>query len=113
MNIPFHITGLATLKIKETDRLSALCDELRKLSFLIECENDSELSWTGQRVPVTAEEVAIDTYKDHRMAMAFAPVAFFLPGLIIKDAGVVTKSYPEFWDDMRKAGFTIQDVSQD
>ena len=113
LNIPFHITGLATLKIKETDRLSALCGELRKLSFLIECENDSELSWTGQRVPVTAEEVAIDTYKDHRMAMAFAPVAFFLPGLIIKDAGVVTKSYPEFWDDMRKAGFTIQDVSQD
>lgn len=112
LNIPFHITGLATLKIKETDRLSALCDELRKLSFLIECENDSELSWTGQRVPVTAQEVAIDTYKDHRMAMAFAPVSFFLPGLIIKDAGVVTKSYPEFWDDMRKAGFTIQDVTQ-
>lgn len=113
LNIPFHITGLSTLKIKETDRLSALCDELRKLSFLIECENDSELSWTGQRVPVTAEEVAIDTYKDHRMAMAFAPVAFFLPGLIIKDAGVVTKSYPGFWDDMRKAGFTIEEVGQD
>ncbi len=111
LNIPFRISGLSTLKIKETDRLNALCTELRKLSFLIECEDDSVLSWNGQRVPVTAEEVSVDTYKDHRMAMAFAPVAFFLPGLIIKDAGVVAKSYPGFWDDMRKCGFTIEEVS--
>lgn len=113
LNIPFRISGLSTLKIKETDRLNALCVELRKLSFLIECEDDSVLSWSGQRVPVTVEEVIIDTYKDHRMAMAFAPVAFFLPGLIIKDAGVVAKSYPGFWDDMRKCGFTLNEVADE
>ncbi|MCM1093957.1 MAG: 3-phosphoshikimate 1-carboxyvinyltransferase [Lachnospiraceae bacterium] len=112
LNIPFRISGLSTLKIKETDRLNALCVELRKLSFLIECEDDSVLSWNGQRVPVAMEEVAIDTYKDHRMAMAFAPVAFFLPGLIIRDAGVVAKSYPGFWDDMRHCGFTINEVNE-
>lgn len=113
LNIPFRISGLSTLKIKETDRLNALCVELRKLSFLIECEDDSVLSWSGQRVPVAVEEVIIDTYKDHRMAMAFAPVAFFLPGLIIKDAGVVAKSYPGFWDDMRKCGFTLNEVADE
>jgi len=113
LNIPFRISGLSTLKIKETDRLNALCVELRKLSFFIECEDDSVLSWSGQRVPVTEEDVIIDTYKDHRMAMAFAPVAFFLPGLIIKDAGVVAKSYPGFWDDMRKCGFTLNEVTDE
>lgn len=106
------MTGLSTLRIKETDRLTALCNELAKLSFRVECVDDSALAWEGQRLPVTAAAVAVDTYKDHRMAMAFAPVALFLPGIVIKDAGVVTKSYPGFWDDMRKAGFRIEEVSQ-
>lgn len=112
LNIPFYMTGLSTLRIKETDRLTALCNELAKLSFRVECVDDSALAWEGQRLPVTAAAVAVDTYKDHRMAMAFAPVALFLPGIVIKDAGVVTKSYPGFWDDMRKAGFRIEEVSQ-
>ncbi|MBQ8774141.1 MAG: 3-phosphoshikimate 1-carboxyvinyltransferase [Muribaculaceae bacterium] len=111
LGIPFHITGLSTLKIKETNRLTALQTELRKLSFDVEIINDSELAWSGERCPVDAiKPIAIETYEDHRMAMAFAPAAFFVPGLIIKNAGVITKSYPDFWEHMRSVGFRVEDV---
>ncbi len=53
-----------------------------------------------------------DTYGDHRMAMALAPVAVFVPGIVIRDAGVVAKSYPGFWDDLRRAGFTVEDAEE-
>lgn len=110
LGIPFHITGLSTLKIKETDRLAALVNELAKLSFRLEAERDSELIWDGSRLFVTDDEIAIDTYDDHRMAMAFAPCAIYLPGLTINNAQVVTKSYPGYWDDLRSVGFTIVDA---
>lgn len=111
LNLPFHITGLSTLKIKETDRLAALCAELRKLSFVIGQPDDSTLEWEGARAPVDSEvPLAIDTYDDHRMAMAFAPVALFLPGIVIRNVEVVNKSYPEFWNDMRLTGFTLQEI---
>ena len=110
LGIPFHITGLSTLKIKETDRLTALINELAKLSFRIEAERDSELIWDGSRLFVTNDEISIDTYEDHRMAMAFAPCAIYLPGLIINNAQVVSKSYPGYWDDLRSVGFTIIDA---
>lgn len=111
LNLPFHITGLSTLKIKETDRLAALCAELRKLSFVIGQPDDSTLEWEGARAPVdTDAPLAIDTYDDHRMAMAFAPVALFLPGIVIRDVEVVNKSYPEFWDHLRQVGFTLQEI---
>lgn len=109
LGIPFHITGLSTLRIKETDRLEALRKELGKLSFVISIEKDSELIWDGDRCPVI-EIPAIDTYEDHRMAMAFAPVALYIPGLVINNIEVVTKSYPGYWDDLRLAGFkTIEE----
>lgn len=112
LNIPFRITGLSTLKIKETDRIAALCTELRKLSFVIEHPDGSTLEWEGQRAPVDTETpLAIDTYDDHRMAMAFAPVALFLPGIVIRDVEVVSKSYPEYWDHMRQTGFTLQEIN--
>ncbi|MBQ9073592.1 MAG: hypothetical protein IJY30_03930, partial [Muribaculaceae bacterium] len=83
----------------------------RKLSFDVEIINDSELAWSGERCPVDAiKPIAIETYEDHRMAMAFAPAAFFVPGLIIKNAGVITKSYPDFWEHMRSVGFRVEDV---
>lgn len=110
LGIPFHITGLSTLKIKETDRLTALVNELTKLSFRLEVERDSELIWDGSRLYVADDEFAIDTYDDHRMAMAFAPCAIYLPGLVINNAQVVSKSYPGYWDDMRSVGFTIVDA---
>ncbi len=108
LGIPFHIKGLSTLKIKETDRLIALQRELQKLSFAINIENDSELIWDGERCPVY-EVPEIDTYKDHRMAMAFAPAAIFIPGLKINDIEVVTKSYPQYWEHLQKIGFRLEE----
>ena len=111
LNIPFNITGLSTLKIKETDRLDALCTELRKMSFLIRQPDDASLVWEGERANPTQGGLAIDTYKDHRMALAFAPISYFVPGIIIKDVDVVSKSYPEYWDHLRQIGFTLEEVN--
>ncbi|MDD7317364.1 MAG: 3-phosphoshikimate 1-carboxyvinyltransferase [Prevotella sp.] len=107
MGIPFHFTGLATLHIKESDRIEALKREMRKLGFVIREENGSELLWDGERCDATWEP--IDTYEDHRMAMAFAPAAIKFPGLRINNPEVVTKSYPGFWKDMQQAGFIIEE----
>jgi 3-phosphoshikimate 1-carboxyvinyltransferase len=111
MGIPFHFTGLASLKIKETDRIEALKTELHKLGFVIKDKNGCELIWDGERCEPTMEP--IDTYEDHRMAMAFAPAAIKYPGLKINNPQVVSKSYPKFWEDLREAGFkTSPDPSQ-
>ena len=109
LRVPFHFTGLQSLKIKETDRIEALKRELAKLGFQIEDRNNSELLWDGirKKSPVSPDEIAIDTYEDHRMAMAFAPVAMILGNIIINNPDVVSKSYPRFWDDLREAGFGI------
>lgn len=109
VGVPFHFTGLASLKIKETDRLRALCRELAKLSYDVEIIRDSELAWQMQRCPVE-RLVPIETYGDHRMAMAMAPAALFVPGLTIRHAEVVSKSYPEFWEHMRRAGFQLNEI---
>lgn len=109
MGVPFHFTGLATLHIKETDRIEALKREMAKLGFVIDDGDGTELMWNGERCTPEASP-AIDTYEDHRMALAFAPVATLVPGLRINNPQVVTKSYPGFWDDMRKAGFRIEDT---
>lgn len=106
MNIPFHFTGLATLRIKESDRIEVLKREMRKLGFVIREENNSELLWDGERCEATMKP--IDTYEDHRMAMAFAPAAVKFPGLRINNPEVVTKSYPNFWKDLQQAGFKIE-----
>ena len=107
MNIPFHFTGLATLRIKESDRIEVLKREMKKLGFVIREENNSELLWDGERCEATMEP--IDTYEDHRMAMAFAPAAVKFPGLRINNPEVVTKSYPNFWKDLQQAGFKIEE----
>ena len=110
LNIPFRFTGLQSLKIKETDRIEALKTELRKLGYLLTDSNDSILEWNGERCEPEVDPV-IATYEDHRMAMAFAPAALILPqGIRIADPGVVTKSYPTFWDNLRGAGFTVKEV---
>ncbi|RUL60019.1 3-phosphoshikimate 1-carboxyvinyltransferase [Prevotella koreensis] len=107
MDIPFHFTGLATLRIKESDRIEVLKREMRKLGFVIREENNSELLWDGEQCEATMEP--IDTYEDHRMAMAFAPAAVKFPGLRINNPEVVTKSYPNFWKDLQQAGFKIEE----
>lgn len=109
MGRPFRITGLRTLRIKETDRLEALRQELRKLGFVLKIEGDDAISWHFESVePET--DIHIATYHDHRMAMAFAPAAIRFPGLVIDDAQVVSKSYPDFWKHLQAAGFKIEEV---
>jgi 3-phosphoshikimate 1-carboxyvinyltransferase len=81
--------------------------ELRKLGFVIQDRNDSELIWNGERCQPDLSE-GIDTYEDHRMALAFAPLAIKFPGIIINNPQVVTKSYPHFWDGLANAGFEIE-----
>mgnify|MGYP000897562762 CR=1 FL=1 len=111
LNIPFRFTGLQSLKIKETDRIAALRTELKKLGYLIKEENDNTLIWDGERCKAEQTPV-IATYEDHRMAMAFAPAALHYPSMQIADPHVVSKSYPEYWNDLRQAGFEITEVAE-
>lgn len=106
MNIPFRFTGLQSLKIKETDRITALITELHKLGYVVRSEQDSILTWNGERCPAEASPV-IATYEDHRMAMAFAPACLVLPQIQIDEPQVVSKSYPAYWEDLQKAGFKV------
>lgn len=108
MDIPFRLTGLASLRIKETDRIEALKRELKKLGYVLRDENGDTLIWDGTRCEASMEP--IETYQDHRMAMAFAPAAIKFPGLRINDPQVVTKSYPQFWDDLEMAGWKIEKI---
>ena len=110
MNIPFRFTGLQSLKIKETDRIEALITELRKLGYVLQSANDSIISWQGERCQ--AEEApVIATYEDHRMAMAFAPVCQIFGQVNIAHPHVVSKSYPNYWEDLKLAGFCIEEES--
>ena len=106
LDVPFYFRGLSTLKIKETDRIEALKKEALKLGFVLHDKNDSELYWDGERCE-PMEDAAIDTYEDHRMALAFAPAAFRLEQLRINNPQVVTKSYPSYWEDIKAAGFAL------
>lgn len=110
LGVPFQFTGLASLRIKETDRIEALKKELHKLGFYIKSANASELFWDGVQHAPTGE--AIDTYEDHRMAMAFAPLAIKFPHLKINNPQVVTKSYPEYWTDLQKAKFCVSGLEE-
>ncbi|MFP9112681.1 3-phosphoshikimate 1-carboxyvinyltransferase [Flavobacterium sp. RHBU_3] len=135
LGIGCHLTGLHTLKIKETDRLEALKAELGKFGAEVTVTNDS-LSLTPDPPPKErgesftqnptdredsseagtppleglGEAVEVATYNDHRMAMAFAPLALKVP-FVVKDAGVVSKSFPTFWEDMEKLGFEVKAFS--
>ena len=95
LKIPFQITGLATLKIKETDRLVALQNELLKLGAKTEITDSSIHSLEFQEID---NNISIATYNDHRMAMSFAPFAL-IKELSIENPNVVEKSYPNFWKD--------------
>jgi len=110
MGVHFYFSGLKSLKIKETDRLQALTKELHRFGYVLEESEGGVLSWDGGRCEAEKEPL-IATFDDHRMAMAFAPLTLCVPGGVrIEDTGVVSKSYPLFWDDMRRAGFHIADI---
>jgi len=104
--IPFRFSGLQSLKIKETDRIKALRTELAKLGYDVQESDDRILYWNGERIQAEATPI-IDTYEDHRMAMAFAPCAITLGNIQMNNPEVVSKSYPRYWDTLIEAGFKI------
>lgn len=106
--IPFHFKGLETLKIKETDRIHALITELGKLGYVLHEPAEGELAWDGERKEED-EKIVIETYHDHRMALAFAPVAMLRKDVLIDDPQVVKKSYPNFWKQLQELGFTVDE----
>ncbi len=107
-NIPFHFTGLETLKIKETNRIYALIIELGKLGYVLHEPVEGELAWDGER-GAEDKNIVIETYHDHRMAMAFAPIAMVRPEIEIDSPDVVKKSYPNFWEQLKEVGFKIEE----
>ena len=102
--IKLKVSGVESLKIKETDRLLAMKNELKKIG----CDFYEEGNYwiLEKRSQEIDDELSIDTYKDHRMAMAFAPLAS-KKSIIINDPDVVVKSYPTYWEDLKKVGFII------
>jgi len=100
-----HLMGLHTLPIKETDRLAAMKTELEKFGASVAIDHES-LTLRSSAVAKPKSNVSVDTYHDHRMAMAFAPLAL-KTDLAVNDAGVVSKSYPDYWKDLEKVGFRI------
>ncbi|WP_025741112.1 3-phosphoshikimate 1-carboxyvinyltransferase [Aquimarina pacifica] len=103
LGVSCYLTGLHTLKIKETDRLEALKTEIEKLGGQVDITEDSLRLGANTLIK---KDVTIQTYNDHRMAMAFAPLAL-RASLCIEDAGVVSKSYPDFWKDLGMLGFSM------
>ena len=106
LGIGCHLTGLHTLKIKETDRLEALKAELTKLGAKVSVTHES---LTLEPSENSNPNISIKTYQDHRMAMAFAPLALKVP-IVIEEAEVVSKSYPTFWNDLKSVGFKIENI---
>ena len=107
LGVTFHFTGLESLKIKETDRISALINECKKIGFVLHTNDIDDLKWNGETCTPTNEPIL--TYKDHRMAMAFAPAAIKLGAIKIDDPAVVSKSYPKYWEDLKSIGFNIEE----
>ena len=112
LGIPFHLTGLSTLEGKESNRLTVLKEELLKFGIICEIRGGSQIVWNGERVPII-EVPRISPHGDHRIAMAFAPTSLYVPGVVIEDAESVAKSYPEFFNDLRKAGFAVEEYSEE
>lgn len=104
--IKAKLTGLQTLKVKETDRIEAIKKELQKFGINVIADNSSIEILPGNLA--NKEEIYIETYGDHRMAMCFAPLSLVTGSLLIQNPDVVNKSYAAFWDDMQEAGFEVE-----
>ncbi len=106
--IPFHFKGLLTLKIKETNRILALQQELAKFGAMLTEPIEGELAWNGVLESSKVAQIpVVETYHDHRMALAFAPAALTYPQVGIADPMVITKSYPNYWNDLKMLGFKV------
>ena len=111
LGLRFEATGLHTLRIKETDRIDALRSQLLKLGYAIEVREDCSIYYDGTLPRGEVRRgIVIETFEDHRMAMAFAIASLKHPGLVIADAGVVSKSYPDFWEHLAACGFGLKEV---
>lgn len=106
LGVPFRFEGLHSLTIKETDRIAALIAELSKIGYAIHNSEVGVLEWHGERTTPLMPAV-IETYDDHRMAMAFA-IASLRHTVVIAHPEVVSKSYPTFWDDLKQVGFIVE-----
>ena len=109
LKIPFTFTGTQSLRIKETDRIAALQNELKKFGATINYSKDGTFKWDGKLSAIKNKQFVIQTYDDHRMALAFAPIALLGKEIIIENPNVVTKSYPHFWDDLKSIGFSVEE----
>lgn len=105
--------GVATLRLKESDRLMALANECASLGVILTIGHD-QLSWDGRRTPMdSSEPLRLRTYADHRIAMALAPLmsALHPGGVVVEDADVVGKSFPNYWDVLRAFGYQLQPIN--
>ncbi len=109
LEIPFEFSGVQSLKIKETDRIAALKNECAKFGYVLTEPAEGKLAWTGERCQADAQPI-VETYEDHRMAMAFAPMAMVKGSVLVNHPMVVTKSYPEFWEHLKQVGFEIEEI---
>jgi 3-phosphoshikimate 1-carboxyvinyltransferase len=106
--IDAELSGLKNLRIKESDRLQALETELRKCGFDIEIKENSLFIHSTPNTKRQTSNIKFQTYNDHRLAMSFAPLALVFGNVIIENPDVVEKSYPNFWDDLKLAGFELE-----
>lgn len=106
-NVHFSFSGLQSLKIKETNRILALQNEMQKIGYVLEEPQEGMLCWNGKTC-IPEKIPFIKTYSDHRMAMAFAPVALMFPFVEVENPEVVSKSYPTFWPDLQKVGLRLE-----
>jgi 3-phosphoshikimate 1-carboxyvinyltransferase len=108
LQVPSFFNGLHTLRIKETDRILALQNELKKIGVDVEIRNDNAIKIVpGSQLKAPT---LIKTYDDHRMAMSFASLAMKFDSVIIEHPDVIKKSYPGFWNDLKTMGFVIEEV---
>ena len=107
----FRMTGVRTLRHTQSDRIEALREELAKLGYVLKIEGKDAISWYGERTAITQTPPVIDSHGDHRLAMAFAPAAVRFPGIVIDGAETVAKSYPSYWRELEKCGFTINEYT--
>lgn len=109
LKVPFVFSGIQSLRIKETNRVEALMIELKKLGYVLKDSSNEMFEWDGERC-FAEDNPSIDTYEDHRMAMSLAPASIPFDTILINKPGVVSKSYPHFWEDLKRAGFTIETI---
>ncbi len=109
LGIKFRFGGLSNLRVKETDRIAALENELAKLGYVVKDLPDGTMFWDGERCNAQKDAV-IKTYDDHRMAMSIAPLCIKTGEICIENPEVVGKSYPRYWDDLCAVGFNIEEL---